>query len=85
MHRTGAVVQVTLREGHKREVKHLFEAIGHKVLRLRRLSFAGVTARDVRPGHWRKLTEREIERLTKVRQPQSDGVVNTDSEEAPSD
>ncbi|MBI5867242.1 MAG: rRNA pseudouridine synthase [candidate division Zixibacteria bacterium] len=64
MHRTGAVVQVSLHEGRKREVKRLFEAIGHKVLRLRRLSYAGITAREVRPGQWRKLNEREIARLT---------------------
>jgi 23S rRNA pseudouridine2605 synthase len=66
MHRTGAVVQVSLHEGRKREVKRLFEAIGHKVIRLRRLSFAGITAREVRPGQWRKLTEKEIARLTSV-------------------
>jgi len=73
MHRTGAVVQVTMREGHKREVKHLFEAIGHKVLRLRRLSFAGVTAREVKPGHWRKLRDSEVDRLTEHREPTESG------------
>jgi pseudouridine synthase len=68
-HRTGAVVQVTLREGRKREVKRLFEAIGHKVLRLRRLSFAGITARGVSPGQWRKLTDSEVEHLTQRHDP----------------
>jgi len=85
MHRTGAVVQVMMREGHKREVKHLFEAIGHKVLRLRRLSFAGITAREVPPGHWRKLTDTEVERLTKGSQPQSDGAASSEPEDVTAD
>ncbi len=63
-HRTGAVVQVELHEGRNREVKRLFEAINHPVLRLRRLSFAGITASGLSPGQWRHLTPSEVARLT---------------------
>jgi 23S rRNA pseudouridine2605 synthase len=59
-----SVVRVLLREGRKREVKRLMLAIGHRVIDLKRVSFAGVTARGLKPGQWRRLTNAEIHRLT---------------------
>ena len=59
-----SVVRLTLREGRKREVKRMLAAIGFPVLRLRRVSFAGVTVRGLKPGTWRVLVAAEIRRLT---------------------
>lgn len=59
-----SVVRVLLREGRKREVKRLMLAIGHRVTDLRRVSFAGFTARGLNPGQWRRLTNAEVRRLT---------------------
>ena len=56
-------LQLTLREGRKREVKRLCEAVGHRVRRLRRLSFAGITANGLRPGQWRYLSGVEVRML----------------------
>lgn len=64
-HPRGAVVQLLLREGRKREVKRMMIALGHPVLHLRRVSFAGLTTRGLEPGGWRKLSESEIARLLK--------------------
>ncbi|MBI3871639.1 MAG: rRNA pseudouridine synthase [candidate division Zixibacteria bacterium] len=65
-HHGGAVIRLTLREGRKREVKRMLLAVGHRVRRLCRISFAGLTARGLDSGQWRRLTPTEIARLTKA-------------------
>lgn len=56
-------IRLTLTEGRKREVKQLCKAVGHPVSRLRRVEFAGITARNLKTGEWRFLYPREISRL----------------------
>jgi pseudouridine synthase len=56
-------VRLTLTEGRKREVKQLCKAVGHPVEKLRRVEFAGITARNLAIGEWRYLTSTEISRL----------------------
>lgn len=56
-------LRLTLTEGHKREVRQLCKAVGHPVKALRRVEFAEITARNLRPGEWRKLTKGEIGHL----------------------
>jgi 23S rRNA pseudouridine2605 synthase len=56
-------IRLTLFEGRKREVKQLCKAVGHPVERLRRVEFAGITARNLKPGDWRYLFPNEISRL----------------------
>ena len=53
-------IEVTLREGKNRQVRRLGEAAKAPVLRLSRLSFAGITAEGLRPGQWRHLTADEL-------------------------
>jgi pseudouridine synthase len=59
-------VHLTLREGRKREVKRLCEAVGHRVRKLKRLSFAGVAVKSLKPGKWRHLQVDEIAKLRKL-------------------
>lgn len=54
---------VTLTEGKNREVRRLFEAIGHEVTRLKRVAFGGLELGALPPGRWRELTPREFEDL----------------------
>ena len=65
-HPRGSVLRVLLKEGRNREVKRLCEAVGHRVQRLRRISFAGITAKGIDRGGWRKLSLAEIGRLERV-------------------
>jgi len=58
-------VNITLKEGMNRQVHRMGDAIGHRVMRLVRLSFAGITADGLRPGEMRELQGKELERLKK--------------------
>ncbi|MEP7053452.1 MAG: pseudouridine synthase, partial [Pseudomonadota bacterium] len=53
-------LELTLREGRNRQVRRLGEATGSLVMRLARISHAGITAEDLRPGQWRHLTIDEL-------------------------
>jgi len=68
-----SVIRIVIHEGRKREVKRMAEAVGHPVLRLRRLSFAGLTAEGLKPGEWRELAPAEIARLEQLSAHTSDG------------
>lgn len=58
-------VNITLKEGMNRQVHRMGDAIGHRVMRLVRLSFAGITADGLRPGEVRELHTKELDLLKK--------------------
>ena len=62
----GALLGLVLREGRKREVRRLLEAVGHPARRLRRVRFGPVELGDLPPGKWRELSGREVRALRKV-------------------
>lgn len=57
------LLTLTIREGRKRQVRRMFEVVGHPVLRLKRVAFAGLELDLARPGQWRRLTPAEVEKL----------------------
>lgn len=59
----GAVVSLVLREGRKREVRRLFDAVGHSIRQLRRVAFGPIRLERLRPGEWRELTRAEVDAL----------------------
>jgi len=59
-------VLLTLREGRNREVRRMFEAIGHDVRQLDRVSFAGLTTLGIPRGSSRNLTRSEVEGLKRL-------------------
>ena len=58
-----AVVELTLHEGRKHQVKRMCEAVGHPVRRLHRSRYAGLDLRGLSPGESRSLSAGEIARL----------------------
>lgn len=48
---------VTLRQGKNREIRKMFESIGHEVTRLHRVAYGDVPLGDLLPGQWRDVTE----------------------------
>ena len=54
---------VTIHEGRNRQVRKMIEAVGHQVVRLKRVRFGPVELGDLPSGMWRKLTEDEIRKL----------------------
>ena len=57
--------QITLIEGKNRQIHRMGDAIGHRVMRLARQSFAGMTTERLRPGESRELTRDELQQLKK--------------------
>lgn len=58
-----SVLKVTLHEGRKREIRRLFESIGHPVQRLVRVQYGPIRLKDIAPGQARPLTHREVQAL----------------------
>jgi 23S rRNA pseudouridine2605 synthase len=58
-----AWLRLTLTEGRNREVRRLLERVGHPVVRLRRVSFAGVTTLGCKLGEYRTLDEVQVAQL----------------------
>jgi 23S rRNA pseudouridine2605 synthase len=61
-----AVLELTIREGRKRQVKRMCEAVGHRVLSLRRVAFGPLELGRLPEGQARQLTPREIRALRAV-------------------
>ncbi|MCB9615710.1 MAG: rRNA pseudouridine synthase [Sandaracinus sp.] len=56
-------VNITLHEGKNRQIHRMGEALGRRVMRLVRLSFADLTAEGLRPGMLRPLKKTEVDKL----------------------
>jgi 23S rRNA pseudouridine2605 synthase len=59
-------IELTIREGRKRQVKRMFEAVGHPVRSLERVAFGPLRLDRLAPGEHRRLSAAEIERLRKA-------------------
>jgi 23S rRNA pseudouridine2605 synthase len=60
------VVEIVLREGRKRQVRRMVEAVGHRVVELERVAFGPLGLRGLEPGQSRRLTRVEVERLRRA-------------------
>jgi 23S rRNA pseudouridine2605 synthase len=56
--------EVTLFEGHNQQIKRMFDAIGHSVVKLRRTAIGPIADKKLRVGESRKLTPSEVSQLT---------------------
>ena len=65
----GAHIELTLHEGRNRQVRRMFEAVGHRVKRLHRSRYGPLTLGGLEPGAWRELEASEVERLRSMGAP----------------
>jgi 23S rRNA pseudouridine2605 synthase len=56
-------VGLELHSGQNRVVRRIFEKLGYRVRKLDRVSFAGLTKKNLQRGHWRHLTPKEVSML----------------------
>ena len=58
-----SMVLITIHEGHNHQVKKMFQAIGFDVIKLTRISFAGIDIKSLKSGEYRKLSIKEVKKI----------------------
>ena len=82
-HRGRSLVELVMVEGRNREVRRMMAAVGHEVHRLVRTAIGPLTAPDLAPGAYRKLTGSEVRRLLEA-DPESGSIRSGFCPESPS-
>jgi 23S rRNA pseudouridine2605 synthase len=59
-------VEITIHEGRKRQVKRMFQAVGHRVIKLMRTRFGTLDIKGLAEGEHRYLTRKEVAKLRKI-------------------
>ncbi|MBD0280655.1 MAG: rRNA pseudouridine synthase, partial [Thermoleophilaceae bacterium] len=63
------VLEIAIREGRKRQVRRMCEAVGHPVVELERVAFGPLGLGGLAPGESRRLTKAEVDRLRRAAEP----------------
>ena len=61
-----SIVEIIIHEGKNRQVRRMFEALGHKVFELRRTGYAHLTLEGLHEGDVKKLGAIDVERLKRA-------------------
>lgn len=56
-------LEITIREGRNRQIRRMFDTIGHPIVHLRRIAIGSLRSPDMKDGTWRALTQDEIQQL----------------------
>lgn len=59
-------LKITLQEGQKRQVRKMCEFIRHPVIKLKRIKYAFLELKGLKPGEYRGLTDNEVKKLMKM-------------------
>lgn len=60
------LVEITICEGRNRQVRKMFEAVGHHVIELKRVQIGPIELGTLKPGRIRKLNPNEVEALLRA-------------------
>ncbi len=60
-----SLLQITLHEGRKRQIKRMCAAVGHQVQKLTRTALGFLDVYGLEAGHYRLLSQAEVERIKK--------------------
>ncbi|MGH3000542.1 MAG: pseudouridine synthase [Gaiellaceae bacterium] len=58
-----STIELVIHEGRNRQVRRMFESVGHPVTQLHRSAYAGLTLDGLDPGEWRELEPSEVSRV----------------------
>ncbi len=58
-----AVVEIIIHEGKKRQVRKMFQAVGHPVIRLKRTSYGRLQLKNLPEGSYRFLDQNDVKKL----------------------
>lgn len=58
-----AIIEITIHEGRNRQVRRMFEKIGHPVMKLKREKYGFLTLNGLNAGEMRELTPHEVKQL----------------------
>lgn len=61
-----SVAQIKISEGKNRQVRRMFEAVGHRVVALERTAIGNMKMAHLKPGQYRKLSQNEIDYLKRL-------------------
>ncbi len=61
--------EVRLREGKNRQIRRMFQAVGHPVSKLRRVAIGPITDPKLTAGDWRELSPKEVKMLATMQEP----------------
>jgi 16S rRNA U516 pseudouridylate synthase RsuA-like enzyme len=57
------VARITLREGRYHQLRRMMASLGHHVVGIHRVSLGPLALGDLPAGHWRELTDQEVQPL----------------------
>jgi 23S rRNA pseudouridine2457 synthase len=61
-----AWLKIVLREGKKRQIRHMTAAVSYPTLRIVRVAIGPLTTRGLAPGQWREVTPDELVALRRI-------------------
>ena len=60
------VLRIVIHEGRNRQVRRMFDAVGHRVKRLIRIRIGPIRDNKLAPGEWRTMSTSEVIELSKA-------------------
>ena len=61
-----ALLSIVIHEGRNRQIRRMCEAVGHRVVKLRRVRIGPIHDEHIRPGEFRDLSDREVAALKRA-------------------
>jgi pseudouridine synthase len=62
---TNSWLEITIKEGRNRQIRRMCAAVGHPVMKLKRIRYGPIRLGALKPGTYRQLTRSEAEKLRK--------------------